>query len=136
MNLFDRTRATKLWALDRKSGGQRRAGTIALVLSVSLFAFSSLASVVSAESVDSLHATRGIAGDSKQADKEAKKKERAAAREAKEAKKKERAAKSKASDDDRSYAKATKSKSRKGSDSKSERSSDVDLGDDDPLEGL
>lgn len=135
MNLLERIRANKPGTLDRKSGSQRNTRAAALVLSASLFAVSSLTTVASAESVDSLHVTAGIAGDSKQADREAKKKERAAAREAK---KKERAARShnKSSDDDRSYAKATKTKGHKGSDSKSDRGSDVDLGDDDPLEGL
>lgn len=111
--------------MKRSESAWHQATSIALAVGVGAFLLGSapLESVMSSAPADS--ATRAITADpgAAKAAREAKKRERA---EAREAKKKERAAKAGKSDD--RLAKAKSSKSTGGS--------SVDLGDDDPLEGL
>lgn len=114
MELFKSTRANK-----RRAGNKHRwALGVALAVGAYLFGIAPLENTASADS------RVVISGDSKKADKEAKKAERAAARAAKKKSKK-------GGDDDGSLAKA-----KTGKKSGSKSGSGVDLGDDDPLEGL
>jgi len=116
MERFESTRANK-----RRADNKRHwVIGVALTIGAYLFGIAALESSASAHS-----GTQVISGDSKKADKEAKKAEKAEKAAARAAKKK-----AKKADDDGSLAKA---KTGKGG---SKAGSSVDLGDDDPLEGL
>jgi hypothetical protein len=121
MELFESTRANK------RRAGNRQHWAMGIALAVGAYLFG----IAPFESSADAQGNHVISGDSKKADKEAKKAERAAARAAKKADKEAKKASKHKDDDDRSLAKA---KTGKGSKSSSE--SRVDLGDDDPLEGL
>jgi hypothetical protein len=118
MELFESTRANK------RRAGNRQHWAMGIALAVGAYLFG----IAPFESSAEAQGTHVISGDSKKADKEAKKAERAAARAARKA---DKEAKKKHKDnDDRSLAKAKTGKGSKSSESR------VDLGDDDPLEGL
>jgi hypothetical protein len=122
-----RARATEQRAIATRLAGtrpswQHQATSVGLAVGTFLFGYAPLESERSAKPTE-MHAAATIGTDpgSKSAAREAKRAERAAARDAK---KKERASRANKSDD-HSLAKA-----------KSSKSSSVDLGDNDPLEGL
>jgi hypothetical protein len=138
MKPFERIRATEPHAGEARGAAAilrwMRRASIVLAVGGYLFGYAPSAEPASAQSVKKVQAGTSIARDnSKRAEREAKRAERAAAREARKKERAARAHKHSQDDDDRSYAKAKPSK---GSSGKSERSADVDLGDDDPLEGL
>jgi basic membrane lipoprotein Med (substrate-binding protein (PBP1-ABC) superfamily) len=122
MRPFESTRANE------RRPGNRRHWVLGVALAVGAFLFGLAPLGSSASAQPGSHA---ISTDSsKKADKEAKKAERAAARAAKKKEQKEHAASKHKDDDDRSLAKAKTGKSA------SKSGSSVNLGDDDPLEGL
>jgi hypothetical protein len=130
MNFSARARATEPRAIATRlatlrPNWQHQVTGVALAVGTLMFGYAPLESARTA-SPDEVHASSAIGTDpgSKSSARDAKRAERAAAREAK---KKERASRSSKSDD-RSLAKAKSSKSSSGS--------SVDLGDNDPLEGL
>jgi hypothetical protein len=125
MNVTARVRATHLSKLRfAKPSWQHQATSVALAVGAFVMGYAPLESPINARTESGVAA--GISSDpNAKSAREQKRAERAAARDAK---KKERASRSNKSDD-RSLAKA---KSGKGSSS----GSSVDLGDNDPLEGL
>jgi hypothetical protein len=126
MNVTARVRATKLSTpRSAKPSWQHHATSIALVVGAFVMGYAPLDSQINAQRSADAPVAGGISSDpNAKSARDAKRAERAAARDAK---KKERASRSSKSDD-RSLAKAKSSKSSSGS--------SVDLGDNDPLEGL
>lgn len=120
MHLFERTRATGLRAQDMRRAGIKpiwQGLGIGFAVGTYLLVAAPLASTVSAQP-----GVTHVASDAKKAEREAKKAEKAQARAAK---KKEKSSRSHKDEDELAKAKSSKSKG-----------GQVDLGDNDPLEGL
>ncbi|HKU40556.1 MAG TPA: hypothetical protein VJR89_20490 [Polyangiales bacterium] len=125
MHLFERTRATGLQANDTRRAFIKpiwQGLGVGLAVGAYLFVVAPGQAPANAQPGVAHVASGHVAGDAKKAERDAKRAEKAAARAAK---KKEKQARAHKSDDELAKAKSSKNKG-----------NSVDLGDDDPLEGL